>query len=73
MLYNTAILNLKLTWWISQMDYSIPNSMLGTVNYHFTNNKMRTWSWSANSIEPGQTAGYWVNYVTMIDVKWHFN
>ena len=33
-----------------------PYSIFGTFHYHFRDIKMKTWSWSANSIEPGQTA-----------------
>ena len=33
-----------------------PPSIFGTVHYHLRNIKMKTSSWSANGIEPGQTA-----------------
>ena len=33
-----------------------PSSTFGTVHYHFSNFKKRTSSWSANSIQPRQTA-----------------
>ena len=36
-----------------------PPSIFGIVHYHFRDIKMKTESWSPNSIEPGQTAWMW--------------
>ena len=38
------------------LKWTNPTSIIGTVYWHFRNIKMKTWSWSAYSIEPGQTA-----------------
>ena len=38
------------------LKWNNPPSIFGTVHYHFRDIKMKTWSWSANSLEPDQTA-----------------
>ena len=38
------------------LKWNNPTSIFGTLHYHFRDIKMKTQSWSANSIEPGQTA-----------------
>ena len=38
------------------LKWNNPPYIFVTVHYHFRDIKMKTWNWSANSIEPGQTA-----------------
>ena len=38
------------------LKWNNPTSIYGTTHYYFRDTKMRIWSWSDTSIEPGQTA-----------------
>ena len=50
------------------LKYSKAPSIYGTIHYHFKNIKMKTWCWSANSIESGQTA--WTCWLAWLYTGW---
>ena len=70
------------------LKWNNPSSIFGTIHYHFRDIKMKTCSWSANSIEPGQTtdvhsglALYWwqrhitfgVGRIRVKCLKWYYS
>ena len=52
----TAVLTMFNPYHAEFLKWNDPPSIFGTIHYHFRDIKMKTKSWSANSIEPGQTA-----------------